>query len=147
MNKLSLMFLQNHSQCSFASVETMQCTQQQSVSVLPPCICMLSKISHLCKPLRMFHQKQSVKASALQLSNKQQEVPGMPSQVCFLAFFNSWPSTTWAIICDKLKQVPQAAPFIHHDDKKGSPWTSGLCLLLLKRTQSVPLPSVLLSCL
>ena len=48
--------------------------------------CMLSRISHLCNPLRMFHQAQSVEASTLQLCNKQ-EVPGMLSQVCFLGLF------------------------------------------------------------
>ena len=58
----------------------------------------------------------------------------------FLVFFNNWPSTAWAIMCDvwdKLKQVPQQAASFFILWQEGELMNFWNLLLLLKRTQSV----------
>ena len=118
---------------------------------LPSCMHAVKNIPPL-QPFENVPSSTICGSKCFTIVSKKQEVPEKLSQVCFIGlFFNNWPSTSWAIMCvmwDKLKQVLQAAPSFIFWWQKGSSWTSGLCLLLLKRTQSVPLTSVLLpSCL
>ena len=77
------------------------------------------------------------------------QVPGMLSQVRFLGLFNSWPSTTWAIMCAMWDKSKQVLSRLHSSSwwQEGESLNFWICLLLLKGTQSVPLPSVLPSCL
>ena len=109
-------------QCSFVS-EGDKCNAENKQSQCCHPACILSRMSHLCNPLRMFHQAQSVEASALQLCNKQ-EVPEYShnSVILFSCPFSitDLPHKSACVSVRQTQASSSAGCILYSGDKKGS---------------------------